>query len=40
METQRSEETIVGNTVDIQDGRDVETGVWVENDWKVESQRC
>lgn len=38
--TQRSEETIVGNMVDSQDGRDVETGVWIENDWKVESQRC
>lgn len=37
--TQRSEETIVGNTVDSRDGRDVELGVWIENDWKVDPQR-
>lgn len=38
--TQRSEETIVGNTDDGQVGRDVETGAWNEHDWKVEIQRC
>lgn len=38
--SQRSEETIVSKKIDSQGGRDVETGVWIENDWKVESQRC
>lgn len=37
---QRSEETILGKDRigDRQDGRDVETGVWVEHDWRVESR--
>lgn len=38
--TQPSEVTIADNTVDSHDSHDVETGVWNENDWKVESQRC
>lgn len=37
----RSEETIVGSTGDCREDRDIEmeVGVWVEHDWKVESRQ-
>lgn len=35
----QSQDTVVGKTSDIQDNHNIEMGVWVEHDWKVESSR-
>lgn len=36
---QEHDETIVGNTDNSLDGPDIEMGVWVEHDWKFQSQQ-